>query len=57
MCYKLPTGVDGPLPSGTVGLTLGRSGFASQGFIVRPCRWGWQGRNKTYDISEEGDAS
>lgn len=36
MCYKLPTGVDGPLPSGTVGLTLGRSGFASQGFIVRP---------------------
>ena len=26
----------GPLPSGTVGIVLGRSGLTSQGFIVHP---------------------
>jgi hypothetical protein len=33
-CYKLPTDVYGPLPSGTVGIILGRSRLTSQGFIV-----------------------
>lgn len=34
--YKLPTGVYGLLPSGTVGIILGRSRLTSQGFIVHP---------------------
>lgn len=34
-CYKLLTGVCGPLPSGTT-VILGRSGLTSQGFIVHP---------------------
>lgn len=33
-CYKLPAGVGGLLPSGTVGRILGRSGLTSQGFVV-----------------------
>ena len=35
-CYKLTTDVCGPLPSGTVGTILGRSGLTSQGFIMHP---------------------
>ena len=33
-CYKLTTGIYGPLPSGTIGIILGRNGFTSQVFIV-----------------------
>ena len=35
-CYKLTTGVYGPLSSGTVGIILGRSEITPQGFIVHP---------------------
>lgn len=35
-CYKITTGIYGPLPAGTVGMILGRSGLTSQGFIVHP---------------------
>ena len=35
-CYKLTGEVYGPIPSGTVGIILGRSGLTSQGFIVHP---------------------
>ena len=35
-CYKITTGVYGPLPSGTVEIILGRNGLTSQGFIVHP---------------------
>lgn len=35
-CYKLATGVYGPLPSGTAGTILGRSGLPFPGFIVCP---------------------
>ena len=35
-CYNLTTGDYSPLPLGTVGLILGRSGLTFQGFIVHP---------------------
>lgn len=35
-CYKLTTGVHGPLPPGTIGKILVRNGLTSQGFIVHP---------------------
>lgn len=47
-CYKLPTGLYGLLPSGTVGIILRSSGLISQERIVHPGivgRWGWQGRH------------
>lgn len=34
--HALPTGVWGPLPSGTLGLLLGRSSTTMQGIIVHP---------------------
>lgn len=33
---KLTTGMYGPLPSGTVGIILGRSGFTPQWLMVYP---------------------
>ena len=45
-CYKLTTGVYGSLLSGTVEITLGRSGLNSRIYCAsRHSRWGWQGRN------------
>jgi len=35
-CYSLSNGVYGPLPLGTAGTILGRSGLTSPGFIVYP---------------------
>ena len=35
-CFKLTTGVCGPLPKETVGIILWRSRLTSQGFIVHP---------------------
>lgn len=34
--FSQTTGEHGPLPSRTVGMTLGRSGLTSQGLIVHP---------------------
>lgn len=35
-CYKIATGVYGPLPQGTGGIIFGRSSLTSQRFIVHP---------------------
>lgn len=35
-CYKVTIGGYGPLPSGTVGMVLGRSSLPSQGLTVHP---------------------
>lgn len=35
-CYKNATSIYDPLPSGTVVMSLGRSGLTSQGFILYP---------------------
>ena len=35
-CFKLTTGVCGPLPKETVGIILWRSRLTSQGFTVHP---------------------
>lgn len=35
-CYKISTGVYGPLPSGTGGIILGRISLNSQGLIEHP---------------------
>lgn len=33
-CYKIPTGIHGPLSPKTVGMDLGRNNLTSQGLIV-----------------------
>lgn len=35
-CYKIATGVYGPLPTGKRGIIMGGSTLTSQGFIVYP---------------------
>lgn len=35
-CYKISTGVYGPLPSGIVAMVLGKSSLSFQGFIEHP---------------------
>ena len=53
-CYKIFTGVHGPLSLKTVGLVMGRSGLTSQGFIVHSgITWRFQGRNWDYGLCKE----